>query len=62
MTEQDAIKAANALKYWCNFCRGNLAPAECRCCFRVIDANGLAMCALEVCDASHWSLPEGAKT
>lgn len=59
MTEQDAINAAHTLKYWCKFWQGTPAPARCRCCFRVIDADGLSMCALEVCDAAHWTLPEG---
>ncbi len=56
MTEQEAIKAARVLKGYCEYLRGVYCPSD--CCFRVVDADGDAMCLLNVCAPSEWSLPE----
>lgn len=56
MTKQEAIEAANVLKKYCCYLYGAPCPSD--CCFRVIDADGDAMCSLWVCYPSEWDLPE----
>lgn len=60
-SEKTALEAAEALKYFCKFWRGTPYPARCKCCFRVVDADGMAMCMLSLCEPGDWSISRGLR-